>query len=59
MVWPDPIVGYRLFVDGVCRTVFENSAGQYVMTDDGERVYGVYLTAEVHSPWRALLASCE
>ena len=56
MVWPDPIVGYRLFVDGVCRTVFENSAGQYVMTDDEERVYGVYLTPEVASPWPAIFS---
>ena len=43
-VWPDPIIGYRLFVDGVCRAIFEDSAGQYVMTENGERFYGVYLT---------------
>ena len=59
MVWPDPIVGYRLFVDRVCRAIFEDSAGQYVMTDDGERVYGVYVVTYVGSPWPALLASCE
>jgi len=55
MVWPDPIRGYRLFVDGVCRAVFEDSTGQYVMADDGERICGVYLTLEVSSPWPALL----
>ena len=41
MAYPDPIIGYRQFVDGVCRAVFEDSAGrQYVMDDGGERVYG-------------------
>jgi hypothetical protein len=55
MVWPDPIGAYRLFVDGVCRAVFEDSTGQYVMADDGERIYGVYLTPEVSSPWPAVL----
>ncbi len=55
MVWPDPIRGYRLFVDGVCRAVFEDSTGQYVMADDGERIYGVYLTPEVDSPWPTIL----
>jgi hypothetical protein len=54
MVWPDPIIGYRLIVDGVCRAIFEDSAGQYVMTDDGERFYGVYVTPEVASPWPIL-----
>jgi len=55
MVWPDPRVAYRLFVDGVCRAIFEDSAGQYVMTDDGERIYGEYLTPEVASRWPAIL----
>jgi hypothetical protein len=55
MVWPDPIVGYRLFVDGVCRAVFEDSTGQYVMADDGDRIYGEYLAPEVDSPWPAIL----
>ena len=51
MVWPDPIVGYRLFVDRVCRAIFEDSAGQYVMADDGERIYGQYLIPEITASW--------
>ena len=45
MAYPDPIIGYRQFVDGVCRAVFFNPAGRrYVVASDGERVYGVFLT---------------
>jgi hypothetical protein len=45
MAYPDPIIGYRQFVDGVCRAVFEDPAGrQYVFAGGGERVYSVYLT---------------
>jgi len=54
-VWPDSIIGYRLFVDGFCRAIFEDSTGQHVMAEDGERIYGVYLTPEVDSPWPAVL----
>jgi hypothetical protein len=48
-------MGYREFVDGACRAVFENMRGQYVMADDGERIYGTYLTPEVESPWPSIL----
>jgi hypothetical protein len=56
LVWPDPIIGYRLFPDGICRAIFQDSAGQYVMTSNGERFYGVYLTREVKSSLPALLS---
>jgi hypothetical protein len=39
----DPIIGRRLFVDGIRRPIYEDAGGQYVLDDDGERVYGVYL----------------
>jgi hypothetical protein len=29
-VWPDPIIGYRRFVDGVCRAIFEDRTSQYI-----------------------------
>jgi hypothetical protein len=56
LVWPDPIIGYRLFPDGVCRAIFQDSAGQYVTTSNGERFYGVYLTSEIKSSLPALLS---
>jgi hypothetical protein len=39
----DPIIGRRLFVDGIVRPVFTDDAGaQYVIDLDGHtRVYGV------------------
>jgi hypothetical protein len=55
MICPDLIVGYREFVDGICRAIFEDPTGQYVMADDVERIYGVFLTPEVNSPWPAIL----
>ena len=42
-VWPDPIIGYRRFVDGVCRAIFEDATGQYVCDDGEERIYGNWL----------------
>jgi len=39
----DPIIGYRLFLDGTRRPIFEQLDGrQYVLDDDDERVYGVW-----------------
>jgi len=37
------VIGYRLFIDGVMRPVFEDQDGQYVVGDYGEIVYGVWL----------------
>jgi hypothetical protein len=56
LVWPDPVIGYRLFPGGFCRAIFQDSAGQYVMTSNGERFYGVYLTSEIKSSLPELLA---
>jgi hypothetical protein len=39
-------IGDRLFVDGTRRPIYEDAHGQYVLDDDRERVYGVYLIAE-------------
>jgi hypothetical protein len=40
----DPIIGYRQFVDGSSRPIFEQLDGrQYVMDDDGNCVYGVWI----------------
>jgi hypothetical protein len=35
-------IAYRDFVDGACRPIYEDERGQYVLDDEGERVYGVY-----------------
>jgi hypothetical protein len=42
---PDPIIGRRLFVDGIVRPVFLDDGGsQYIIDQDGHtRVYGVWL----------------
>jgi hypothetical protein len=46
-------IGYRDFVDGSRRAVFEDDIGQFVLGDDRERVYGVWLRdEEVAQPTR-------
>jgi hypothetical protein len=41
---PDPVLGHRLFTDGVSRPVFLDAAGkQHVVGPDGERVPGVWV----------------
>jgi hypothetical protein len=40
------IIGYRDFMDGARRPIYEDAQGQYVLNDDGERVYGLYLIRE-------------
>ena len=37
------IIGYREFVDGTRRPIYLDAQGPYVLADDGERTYGVYL----------------
>jgi len=54
-VSPDPIIGNRKFVDRAIWAIFQDPTGQYLMTDDWDRVYAVYLTPEVSSPWPAIL----
>jgi hypothetical protein len=36
-------IGYRDFVDDTQRAVFEDDVGQFVLDNDGERCYGVWL----------------
>ena len=43
---PDPVLGHRLFADGVTRPVRLDAAGQQDGEADGERVIGV----RVHPP---------
>jgi hypothetical protein len=41
---PDPVVGRRLFTDGVTRPVHRGpDAREYVIGHEGERVYGTWL----------------
>ncbi len=40
------VIGFRLFVDGVLWPIYEDAQGQYVVDDDGQRVYGVFLMSE-------------
>ena len=42
----DPVIGRRSFTDGVERDVCLDEAGQYVLSDDGEKVSGVWLVSE-------------
>jgi hypothetical protein len=39
----DPVVGYRFFIDGSKRPIYEDRHGQYVVNDDGDQLYGVYM----------------
>ncbi|MBI3410369.1 MAG: hypothetical protein HY040_18675 [Planctomycetes bacterium] len=39
----DPIIGERLFTDGVTRPVYWDSRGQYVIDGNGQKVYGVWI----------------
>ena len=48
LVWPNPIIGYRQFVDGLYRAIFEDADGQYVCDDGQERIYGLYVTEGEH-----------
>jgi hypothetical protein len=42
----DQAIGYRLFVDGTRRPIYADDLGQYVLDNEGQRVYGVYLLQE-------------
>jgi hypothetical protein len=39
-------IGSRVFVDGTVRPIYQDAHGQYVLDDDGARVYGVWLIPE-------------
>jgi len=50
------LIGETVFPDGTRRPVFLDGMGQYVIGDDGERIYGVFLIPEELSgfseaPW--------
>jgi hypothetical protein len=42
-------IGYRDFVDDTRRAVFEDDVGQFVLDDDGKRLYGVWLVPKEES----------
>jgi hypothetical protein len=42
----DPIIGSRQFVDGSTRAIYDDGQRQYVIDDDGYKVYGVWLIPE-------------
>jgi hypothetical protein len=39
----DQVIGYRTFVDGAIRAIYKNAQGQYVLDDDGKRIYGTFI----------------
>jgi hypothetical protein len=46
----DPIIGSRQFVDGSTRAIHGHGQRQYVIDDDGDRVYGVFLILDEDEP---------
>lgn len=40
------LIGFSEFEDGTRRPIYEDAHGQYVLDDDGQQVYGVYLVQE-------------
>jgi hypothetical protein len=40
------IIGYRDFVDGTRRPISEEASVQFIVGEDGERIYGTYLLAD-------------
>jgi hypothetical protein len=40
------LIGYQHFVDGTRRPIYLDAKGPYVLDDEAERVYGVYLIPE-------------
>lgn len=55
---PDPIIGCRLFVDGVVRPVFlDDTSDQYVINGDGHtRCYGHWLPSDGDEPMIVIAA---
>jgi len=43
-------IGYRDFVDDTRRAVFEDDIGQFVLDDDGTRLYGLWLVSKASMP---------
>jgi hypothetical protein len=47
----DPKIGERLLIDGATRAVFfDRDHRQYVLDDEGERIYGVWIYREEDHP---------
>lgn len=42
----DVVIGQRLFLDGVERTIYRDGQGQYVIGNEDERVYGTWLVTD-------------
>jgi hypothetical protein len=38
----DPIIAYREFTDGSMRPIYDDGRRQYVIDDEGFKVYGVW-----------------
>ena len=41
------VIGYRMFPDGALRIIYEDNQGQYIVNDDGQRVYGVWFIPDM------------
>ena len=39
----DPIIGERYYTDGATRPVYWDPRGQYIIDDDGQKAYGVWI----------------
>ena len=45
------LIGHRRFVDGTRRPVYQDRIGQYVLDEEGTRIYGNHL---IRDKWRPL-----
>jgi hypothetical protein len=46
----DPVIGHCQFADGAMRPVYDDGKRQYVIDDQGFKVYGVWLIPEEEPP---------
>jgi hypothetical protein len=40
------LISFRYIVNGPRRPIYEDAEGQYVLNDDGERLYGLFFFSE-------------
>jgi hypothetical protein len=52
-------IGVRRFVDGFMRPIFEDPTGRQFVTDNMERVYGVWLTTDAAEQLAPLVVLAE
>ena len=45
----NPIIGYREFTDGATRPIYDDGR-QYVIDDDGLKLYGVWVIPKEEAP---------